>query len=62
MSLGELVMKKVMVAIFTTLIMTYVGMWIDGFMGTNDNWLFANIIAIITMGSFILYSVEKKNK
>ena len=55
-------MKKVMVAIFTTLIMTYVGMWIDGFMGTNDNWLFANIIAIITMGSFILYSVEKKNK
>ena len=55
-------MKKVIIAIITTLLLSYVGMWIDGFMGTEDSFLFTNIIAIITMGSFILHSIEKKNK
>ncbi len=55
-------MKRVLRAIIATLIMAYAGMWIDGFMGTDDSWIFTIIIAIITMGSFILYSIEKKNK
>ena len=54
-------MQKVILAIITTLIMTYVGMWLDGLWGT-DNFFFAIIIAIITMGSFILYSIENKTK
>ncbi len=52
----------VLTAIITTFIMTYAGMWIDGFVGTDDSWLFTIIIAITTMGSFILYSIEKKHK
>ena len=55
-------MKKVVISIVTTLVMAYLGMWIDGFMNTEDSWLFTIIITIITMGSFILYSIEKNNK
>ncbi len=55
-------MKMVIAAFITTLVMTYIGIMIDGFMGTDNNFLFTIIIAIITMGSFILYSIEKKNK
>lgn len=62
-------MKKVLIAIVTSLLMGFVGMVIGVFLDeTFGGSSFAStpvisvIFVIITMGAFILYSIESKKK
>ena len=60
-------MKKVLIAIVTSLVMGFIGMVIgiffdETFGGANFTFtpVFSIIFVIITMGAYILYSIENK--
>lgn len=60
-----MIMKKVLIAIAMSLIMGFIGMVIgiffdETFGGANFTPVLSIIFVIITMGAYILYSIENK--
>lgn len=53
-------MRNAIVAFITTLLLGIIGMLIDSNIGLDGN--FSVVLAIATMGAFILYAVDGRRK